>query len=115
MTRHQIQKWINAQGLKIPADRIDKVLNINKRYGERQRRQQLRTAAGLPAGMKTTTVASLQHCIQQNSFEVVSKQPTFSVHSAYVVPGSEAVSYTHLRAHETSLHLVCRLLLEKKK
>ena len=27
----------------------------------------------------------------------------------------KAVSYTHLRAHETSLHLVCRLLLEKKK
>ena len=25
------------------------------------------------------------------------------------------VSYTHLRAHETTLHLVCRLLLEKKK
>eukprot|EP00831_Metopus_contortus_P032496 TRINITY_DN26230_c0_g1_i2.p2 TRINITY_DN26230_c0_g1~~TRINITY_DN26230_c0_g1_i2.p2 ORF type:complete len:232 (-),score=55.82 TRINITY_DN26230_c0_g1_i2:51-746(-) len=28
---------------------------------------------------------------------------------------NEPVSYTHLRAHETSLHLVCRLLLEKKK
>eukprot|EP00831_Metopus_contortus_P002058 TRINITY_DN10763_c0_g1_i1.p2 TRINITY_DN10763_c0_g1~~TRINITY_DN10763_c0_g1_i1.p2 ORF type:complete len:125 (+),score=26.91 TRINITY_DN10763_c0_g1_i1:164-538(+) len=28
---------------------------------------------------------------------------------------SKPVSYTHLRAHETSLHLVCRLLLEKKK
>ena len=27
---------------------------------------------------------------------------------------SEAVSYTHLRAHETPEHLVCRLLLEKK-
>ena len=26
---------------------------------------------------------------------------------------TNAVSYTHLRAHETSLHLVCRLLLEK--
>ena len=26
-----------------------------------------------------------------------------------------AVSYTHLRAHETSLHLVCRLLLHGKK
>eukprot|EP00658_Telonema_sp_P-2_P042372 TRINITY_DN30408_c0_g1_i2.p1 TRINITY_DN30408_c0_g1~~TRINITY_DN30408_c0_g1_i2.p1 ORF type:complete len:179 (+),score=47.84 TRINITY_DN30408_c0_g1_i2:110-646(+) len=26
-----------------------------------------------------------------------------------------AVSYTHLRAHETPEHLVCRLLLEKKK
>mgnify|MGYP007112105293 CR=1 FL=1 len=28
---------------------------------------------------------------------------------------SEPVSYTHLRAHETVLELVCRLLLEKKK
>ena len=26
----------------------------------------------------------------------------------------QAVSYTHLRAHETVLDLVCRLLLEKK-
>ena len=31
------------------------------------------------------------------------------------VPGSKSVSYTHLRAHETVLDLVCRLLLEKKK
>ena len=32
------------------------------------------------------------------------------------VPRSiRAVSYTHLRAHETVLDLVCRLLLEKKK
>src|SRR5678810_1371913 len=30
-------------------------------------------------------------------------------------PGQEAVSYTHLRAHETGRNLVCRLLLEKKK
>ena len=29
--------------------------------------------------------------------------------------GSTAVSYTHLRAHETVLDLVCRLLLENKK
>ena len=29
--------------------------------------------------------------------------------------GSSPVSYTHLRAHETVLDLVCRLLLEKKK
>ena len=35
-----------------------------------------------------------------------------------VVPmqrGVQPVSYTHLRAHETPEHLVCRLLLEKKK
>ena len=29
--------------------------------------------------------------------------------------GYISVSYTHLRAHETVLDLVCRLLLEKKK
>ena len=29
--------------------------------------------------------------------------------------GLQAVSYTHLRAHETPEHLVCRLLPEKKK
>ena len=28
---------------------------------------------------------------------------------------ADSVSYTHLRAHETVLDLVCRLLLEKKK
>eukprot|EP00658_Telonema_sp_P-2_P069980 TRINITY_DN5959_c0_g1_i2.p1 TRINITY_DN5959_c0_g1~~TRINITY_DN5959_c0_g1_i2.p1 ORF type:complete len:200 (-),score=15.31 TRINITY_DN5959_c0_g1_i2:65-664(-) len=30
-------------------------------------------------------------------------------------PNPDPVSYTHLRAHETPEHLVCRLLLEKKK
>src|SRR5680860_1790262 len=29
--------------------------------------------------------------------------------------GTRAVSYTHLRAHETDSYLVCRLLLDKKK
>src|SRR5665811_2459026 len=31
------------------------------------------------------------------------------------IGGGGSVSYTHLRAHETVLDLVCRLLLEKKK
>ena len=31
------------------------------------------------------------------------------------LPKLGTVSYTHLRAHETVLDLVCRLLLEKKK
>ena len=34
--------------------------------------------------------------------------------SSRLVKGLESVSYTHLRAHETVLDLVCRLLLEKK-
>ena len=33
----------------------------------------------------------------------------------YGTIGMGPVSYTHLRAHETPEHLVCRLLLEKKK
>ena len=32
-----------------------------------------------------------------------------------VMAGRVPVSYTHLRAHETVLDIVCRLLLEKKK
>ena len=49
--------------------------------------------------------------------------PSSGVHSIssaseVIVTGTGAfapVSYTHLRAHETVLDLVCRLLLEKKK
>eukprot|EP00658_Telonema_sp_P-2_P048432 TRINITY_DN36845_c0_g1_i2.p1 TRINITY_DN36845_c0_g1~~TRINITY_DN36845_c0_g1_i2.p1 ORF type:complete len:138 (-),score=25.71 TRINITY_DN36845_c0_g1_i2:97-510(-) len=48
---------------------------------------------------------------------------TFGLVQKYDLKGStygrterkSAVSYTHLRAHETPEHLVCRLLLEKKK
>eukprot|EP00658_Telonema_sp_P-2_P021566 TRINITY_DN18592_c0_g2_i1.p1 TRINITY_DN18592_c0_g2~~TRINITY_DN18592_c0_g2_i1.p1 ORF type:complete len:141 (+),score=23.59 TRINITY_DN18592_c0_g2_i1:192-614(+) len=35
--------------------------------------------------------------------------------AAMLAAAKGAVSYTHLRAHETPEHLVCRLLLEKKK
>eukprot|EP00658_Telonema_sp_P-2_P045881 TRINITY_DN3392_c0_g1_i11.p1 TRINITY_DN3392_c0_g1~~TRINITY_DN3392_c0_g1_i11.p1 ORF type:complete len:285 (+),score=59.49 TRINITY_DN3392_c0_g1_i11:86-940(+) len=46
--------------------------------------------------------------------------PEFQVHGLWIQPvpvvhGPGSVSYTHLRAHETPEHLVCRLLLEKKK
>ena len=38
-----------------------------------------------------------------------------SIRQARAIADRIAVSYTHLRAHETVLDLVCRLLLEKKK
>src|SRR5665647_1840883 len=39
----------------------------------------------------------------------------FERHGVFVHKGvGNAVSYTHLRAHETDSYLVCRLLLEKK-
>src|SRR5665811_2060036 len=45
-----------------------------------------------------------------------SKTGAPSSHRAAAAPAvAMTVSYTHLRAHETVLDLVCRLLLEKKK
>ena len=44
---------------------------------------------------------------------LVDKDAAFTVHQC--LHALEAVSYTHLRAHETDSYLVCRLLLEKKK
>ena len=41
--------------------------------------------------------------------------PTLHTIRQFCAPKPEAVSYTHLRAHETGAYLVCRLLLEKKK
>eukprot|EP00658_Telonema_sp_P-2_P003258 TRINITY_DN1119_c0_g1_i4.p1 TRINITY_DN1119_c0_g1~~TRINITY_DN1119_c0_g1_i4.p1 ORF type:complete len:144 (+),score=30.05 TRINITY_DN1119_c0_g1_i4:365-796(+) len=38
-----------------------------------------------------------------------------SKHTTSLPDLPDPVSYTHLRAHETPEHLVCRLLLEKKK
>src|SRR5665647_1623724 len=44
-----------------------------------------------------------------------SPEPTTEYASfEYSLLSADAVSYTHLRAHETDSYLVCRLLLEKK-
>eukprot|EP00658_Telonema_sp_P-2_P044348 TRINITY_DN3220_c0_g1_i2.p1 TRINITY_DN3220_c0_g1~~TRINITY_DN3220_c0_g1_i2.p1 ORF type:complete len:112 (+),score=31.12 TRINITY_DN3220_c0_g1_i2:124-459(+) len=57
-----------------------------------------------------TWVGIMARVVSFNHFVVL---PIFrSEGSAHSFP---PVSYTHLRAHETPEHLVCRLLLEKKK
>ena len=43
---------------------------------------------------------------------ILAEQPDLVILDV-MLPGKDAVSYTHLRAHETVLDLVCRLLLEK--
>ena len=48
-----------------------------------------------------------------DSFRVAERQYDYGYSDAEAL--SQAVSYTHLRAHETGRNLVCRLLLEKKK
>ena len=51
------------------------------------------------------------------SGETMSKRKTIPLGPPLNTPDEEldTVSYTHLRAHETVLDLVCRLLLEKNK
>ena len=47
--------------------------------------------------------------------KVVERNQTKALFDAPTHDYTKPVSYTHLRAHETPEHLVCRLLLEKKK
>ena len=46
-----------------------------------------------------------------NISELSIKRPVLATVTVLIIT---PVSYTHLRAHETPEHLVCRLLLEKK-
>ncbi len=55
------------------------------------------------------------NCPEFTSLCPITGQPDFATIYISYVPDVRTVSYTHLRAHETPEHLVCRLLLEKKK
>ena len=59
-----------------------------------------------PDGPHNAVIAALRVGVREHSGDGVVEVPP---------PRIDAVSYTHLRAHETVLDLVCRLLLEKKK
>ena len=62
---------------------------------------------------KNYSLLSDWNCIPL-SFIIMELHPTNGGGGGGGVGGNtDPVSYTHLRAHETSLHLVCRLLLEK--
>src|SRR5678815_4693102 len=61
-----------------------------------------------PAGRpKRKWIESVNECLKERNVSLA--EARIKVHDR------RAVSYTHLRAHETPEHLVCRLLLEKKK
>ena len=66
----------------------------------------------MPPYLRPFELLSLFQSFHPRPIEVNTPVP-FACHSA--VGCSTPVSYTHLRAHETVLDLVCRLLLEKKK
>ena len=74
-----------------------------------------------------TTLEKLKERIKDKKYKLTTQRQTIlqafidadenhlSAEDVYVLVKEVAVSYTHLRAHETRRHLVCRLLLEKKK
>ena len=71
-------------------------------------------------GSLTTALAALVAVFFFFEITVVGALPLLTelvpeARGAVMSMGFGAVSYTHLRAHETVLDLVCRLLLEKKK
>ena len=73
------------------------------------------------AGLAATEVEGVASMAGNITNELVSKLGKKSLSKGIRVKVEDgivnvnAVSYTHLRAHETDSYLVCRLLLEKKK
>ena len=72
--------------------------------------------AGGPDKVATALAAGYDHVIDYKKDNFVDEVMKITNNQKCdVVYDSVAVSYTHLRAHETCADLVCRLLLEKKK
>ena len=84
-----------------PSTRIRAEKLLGQSYVQQLRKGELISWAAL------NTVCRLLDCQPGDLLEYVADE----------IPNAEtiAVSYTHLRAHETDSYLVCRLLLEKKK
>ena len=61
----------------------------------------------------SSSLASIAETAQ--NVQLLARFFCLDVGSAALAMCVDSVSYTHLRAHETVLDLVCRLLLEKKK
>eukprot|EP00658_Telonema_sp_P-2_P041699 TRINITY_DN29858_c0_g1_i1.p3 TRINITY_DN29858_c0_g1~~TRINITY_DN29858_c0_g1_i1.p3 ORF type:complete len:109 (+),score=24.85 TRINITY_DN29858_c0_g1_i1:118-444(+) len=79
---------------------------------------QAATAAGCWFEQPSSTSLRIEDSVEgQHLSSAARAHPLHSVPPDFIAPRScprTPVSYTHLRAHETPEHLVCRLLLEKK-
>src|SRR5664280_1055109 len=86
------------------------ILKIKGRGQFRQRIMEM----GFVAGKQVTVIkkAPLKDPIEYN---IMGYQVSLRNSEARLIEVTKEISYTHLRAHETVLDLVCRLLLEKKK
>eukprot|EP00658_Telonema_sp_P-2_P067865 TRINITY_DN56805_c0_g1_i4.p1 TRINITY_DN56805_c0_g1~~TRINITY_DN56805_c0_g1_i4.p1 ORF type:complete len:105 (-),score=15.42 TRINITY_DN56805_c0_g1_i4:68-382(-) len=75
----------------------------------------LRSASLVMEPASSCTAPSRWLPLSSSCFKTLSVFLTVSKFFLESAAGLASVSYTHLRAHETPEHLVCRLLLEKKK
>src|SRR5665811_263659 len=81
------------------------------RFSERQYEVAAVQEPQFPAGADAVLSVLSSSAVLLDSSDTVVKASA-PAHALGLIQG--AVSYTHLRAHETVLELVCRLLLEKK-
>ena len=75
---------------------------------------EVRELPGVEVDLVMTGVDLATGCERRSIRSAVERGSTI-IGEVITVLSRRAVSYTHLRAHETVLDLVCRLLLEKKK
>ena len=73
------------------------------------------TALLASACAKTETIPAAEKPAETDVVKAQAIENKPAARGGNIVALPEAVSYTHLRAHETKANLVCRLLLEKKK
>src|SRR5678816_3600924 len=75
--------------------------------------QETATITGEVKDASGASIPKAQVTITNTETGISSKTET-NDNGVYTIPSLKPGLYTHLRAHETPEHLVCRLLLEKK-
>src|SRR5674536_118831 len=103
---------------------VDNLVSVRSTRSSRRRRkaQRVWASAGAPLLLQGGTAG---HPESLRLLQCATAAPASIDHRPRLIDGTDlgggarpgqcglAVSYTHLRAHETPEHLVCRLLLEK--
>src|SRR5665811_1160606 len=107
-------KWVRSSTRSYP--RFNLAMGRSLRFGSRPSDSfalfGLAFATASPHGLTSPLSTNSQAHSSKGTLSPHKEAPTDCRHT---VSGSiSPVSYTHLRAHETVLDLVCRLLLEKK-
>ena len=105
----------------VPAGRQFDIAGFGVQFAGEQRKQAGFAAAvgaddaDLPAGVQLNGGVDNQGVADAGEGDLAEGDHEGANYSGGLLKSFASVSYTHLRAHETVLDLVCRLLLEKKK